>query len=150
MDHEVKLFELRNRLIQRLVLKVDSLPKSEPGEVVYFVAEKGSPIDAPLKIGFTNDITTRFRDLQCGNPRELELLAYFEAPPEAERIVHRAFAYLRLKTRNEWFKPDESLYRFMHAMCGTTYCTHRKNEVHPFGNRLLQETHAGLVVIGPT
>lgn len=112
------------RQLERLISKLDSLPRQQEGEVVYFVAEKeDAATDFLVKIGFTNNIAIRFTDLQCGNPRELELVGCYEGPAKAERIIHQAFDYLRV--RGEWFKTDLYLRWFMDELCKDVYFTNR-------------------------
>ena len=63
---------------------------------VYFVACKDPycrELTPHLKIGYTYDLKTRLRDLQCGSPVELCYMGYIETehPIELERYLHIIF-----------------------------------------------------------
>lgn len=65
---------------------------------VYFIQDE----DGPIKIGYGSDPIARLRLLQVGNPRELTMLGWFEAPVEVERNLHRRLAAYQI--RGEWFE----------------------------------------------
>lgn len=65
---------------------------------VYF-AQAGA--GGPVKIGTTDDVQGRLRELQCGCPQELILLREINGSRATEAWLHRRFSALRL--RAEWF-----------------------------------------------
>ncbi len=66
---------------------------------VYFIQEA----DGPIKIGIAADPVGRLRGLQCGNPRELLILGWIEAPARLEPVLHSHLSAHRLT--GEWFEP---------------------------------------------
>ncbi len=83
-------------------------------EIWIYGIEAGSGRNAAVKIGFTNDVGRRFRDIQRLHPSELSLL--FSAPgcPWSERALHLALQPFRI--RGEWFGPlRDSLREFLAA-----------------------------------
>jgi hypothetical protein len=60
-----------------------------------------------VKIGYSTDVTDRFRQLQTGSPSELELLAAVRTVRVEEKRLHRQFSHLRI--RGEWFEPGDDL-----------------------------------------
>ena len=80
---------------------------------VYFILD---PINSCIKIGKANDVKSRIRDLQVGNPNELELLATIKCHDEStafkiESQLHSSYPHLYL--RGEWFKYEDSLRNFI-------------------------------------
>jgi hypothetical protein len=71
-------------------------------QFVYFIQE---PDGGPVKIGEAFDPAGRLRELQCGNPRQLELRAVVLASDQTERRLHIAWAHVCI--RGEWFTSDE-------------------------------------------
>jgi hypothetical protein len=65
---------------------------------IYFVQDQ----DGPIKIGHAADPVARLRGLQNGNPRELTILGWFEAPAEVEGQLHGRLLAHRI--RGEWFE----------------------------------------------
>lgn len=72
---------------------------------IYFI---GGDFDA-VKIGYTADDSAalRLRDLQCGNPNRLRIIAEVFGTREDERSLHREFASRRLS--GEWFQRNSLL-----------------------------------------
>lgn len=68
--------------------------------LVYFISD-GSRV----KIGFTNNLENRFRNLQSGHGVELVLLGTIPGNILLERHLHDRFKHLR--TQGEWFRADE-------------------------------------------
>jgi hypothetical protein len=68
--------------------------------IVYFI---GCDAISRVKIGFAGDsIKRRMKELQCGSPVELSLLATAEGGLLQEQIYHLQFAEYRL--HGEWFE----------------------------------------------
>lgn len=74
-------------------------PPREPKlGMVYFI---GGDIGG-VKIGFASNPSLRVRDLQCGSPIKLRILATVPGLPADERAYHKRFAKHRL--HGEWFE----------------------------------------------
>jgi hypothetical protein len=57
--------------------------------------------NGPVKIGVTDDVGKRLRNMQTGNSERLSVLRVFEGSADEERRLHARFLSLRL--RGEWF-----------------------------------------------
>lgn len=55
-----------------------------------------------VKIGRTNNLDRRFRELKTGAPKELRLVAAMEGESETESALHYMFRDLRVE--GEWFR----------------------------------------------
>jgi hypothetical protein len=67
-------------------------------KVLYFIGCN----DYAVKIGFTEDIHKRLKQLQTGNPYELKLLHLIDdINPQLESFVHEFFESKLIK--NEWY-----------------------------------------------
>ncbi len=76
-----------------------------PNNLVYLVKEQDSNL---FKIGFTNNLKRRLITLQCGNPRQLEVIHTFDGNRNDESELQLIFDDYRIK--NEWFQlPDHAL-----------------------------------------
>lgn len=67
------------------------------------------------KIGKASDPQRRLKELQTGNPFDLELLAAFKCKSQShafylEKLAHKVFA--RYRINREWFKYRSEIYRF--------------------------------------
>ena len=60
-----------------------------------------------LKIGISNDLERRKRDLQNTNGRQIEILYVIPQKSNLELTLHEKFSHLRLM--GEWFKYDKSI-----------------------------------------
>lgn len=61
-----------------------------------------------VKIGYAEEPESRLAELQCGNPRKLELAAVLpDVEMQIEQLFHRVFA--RYRHRGEWFKYHKTL-----------------------------------------
>lgn len=65
-----------------------------------------------MKIGTAQDIAERIKTLQCGNPDELELVAWMRGSFQLERELHQRFNRNRL--RGEWFLHDRSILEYFY------------------------------------
>jgi len=71
------------------------------------------PIDGPIKIGFTNNLDTRLRAIQTGNPLPVKIHHFIKFDNEndmrkAEKTLHETLRHIRKK--GEWFdlSPDNA------------------------------------------
>jgi hypothetical protein len=67
-----------------------------------------------LKIGKTNDVDDRIKNLQVGNPTQLKLIATISCYSEShafaiESELHREYSHLFV--RGEWFKYDDDILK---------------------------------------
>jgi hypothetical protein len=78
--------------------------------VIYAIAEVGDEC-GPVKLGYAkgepwqgrweHQLRHRLRDIQMGNPRELEVVALCSGTMQQEHALHALFSQYR--ARNEWF-----------------------------------------------
>lgn len=64
-----------------------------------------------IKIGWCRGhrIESRIDELQCGNPRKIELVGFFPGVGQVhEARIHKALE--RCRVRGEWFLPDEEAW----------------------------------------
>jgi hypothetical protein len=78
---------------------------------VYFI-RCGSKESDPVKIGRTSNLEMRIKELQVGNPYELDLLFKLDCESNEqakmlERFLHRQM-YRMYHLRGEWFKIDKT------------------------------------------
>jgi hypothetical protein len=71
---------------------------------VYFIQDGD---DGPVKIGQAFHPQARLGDLQCGNPRPLNLRAVVLAAEDTEALLHRSWMHALI--RGEWFAEDEEI-----------------------------------------
>ncbi len=83
---------------------------------VYFMeAETAGDIRA-VKIGVAGNPRSRVRDLQCGSPTRIHLLAFVQGDERLERKLHATFAPVAL--RGEWFAKVGKLRDFLYYLDG--------------------------------
>lgn len=86
-------------------------PGEEIQNFVYFLRGENGLI----KIGRTSGkAEKRFADIQNMSPTKIELLAYFAAHPDMEKLLHKMFAHRRM--HGEWFQPCEKLENLIQAI----------------------------------
>jgi hypothetical protein len=70
-----------------------------------------------IKIGFTQDVTARVRELekQSKGGRHVEVLALLPGDKQTELAIHAMFADLRTDD-GEWFRPGEALMTFVQRL----------------------------------
>lgn len=73
---------------------------------VYFI-EAWDRLPVAIKIGYSENIPRRLKELQIGSSRDLMLLTAFPGDREYEEKLHREFRYAHVL--GEWFKPVFSL-----------------------------------------
>jgi len=84
------------------------LKKKERSFMIYFVQ---AGINGPIKIGITNNINRRIKELEKEAPYELNILAEYPGGRKFEKRIHTMFQKFRI--RGEWFRPEEELLFWM-------------------------------------
>ena len=76
------------------------------GECVYLLEAGGS-----VKVGFSTDVESRIRSIQCGCDAKLQLIDvwYHSRSRQLERLAHQALKPFRMKGGREWFAVLPSL-----------------------------------------
>ena len=74
----------------------------------------GAPHPGCIKFGKAKNARARVKVLATASPFPLRLRAAMDWPDETERLIHDAFADLRM--HGEWFYPDEYLASFVSTM----------------------------------
>ena len=76
--------------------------------MIYFIqcGENG-----PIKIGQSDNVQERFKQLQTACPYELKLLWMYSGEEYCEKDIHDKFKHE--KVRGEWFHPSRTLYIFI-------------------------------------
>lgn len=85
--------------------------------MIYFIQEESEGV-GNIKIGFTYDersLHGRIKHHQCGNPRNLILLATMEGNDVLEMQLHSSFSDINI--RGEWYKPNTKLMNFIFGSC---------------------------------
>lgn len=81
--------------------------------MVYFIHATPTPY---IKIGFTDDIDKRTRNLQSENPHELKLIGICEGDRRVERHYHSVFQ--KFHVRGDWFHLGPELKNFLETRFG--------------------------------
>lgn len=80
---------------------------------LYFVQDSEN---GAIKIGVAEDVVSRLRGLQVGNPHELVILAYVsESPVGLETFLHSLLSQHLI--RGEWFRPHDDVMDAVFAVC---------------------------------
>lgn len=81
----------------------------------------GPSSKGPTKIGFTNNLETRLRAIQTGNPEKIQIHYSIEFDTEkemriAEKKIHRILSHRRKK--GEWFDilPEDARLELQHLI----------------------------------
>jgi hypothetical protein len=104
MSDELTMVDLLSYSVRTLIAEMRKLGRPIPA--VYFL--KSAEF---IKIGYAADFDARLRELQVGNPVELELLGLLPGPPALEHRIHAAFSDQR--ERGEWFRAEGRLTEFL-------------------------------------
>jgi hypothetical protein len=80
---------------------------------IYFI-QAGN--DGPIKIGWSEDVRSRLKQLKTANALPLKLLGSIEGTQEVEQFCHKLFSHLLVD--GEWFNPDTSLLEMIGRICG--------------------------------
>jgi hypothetical protein len=81
--------------------------------VVYFVRAGNS---RTVKIGWTSDLASRVRTLQCANSGKLKVLATIPGDEGLEGRLHRHFAKSRIRPKGEWFRLTDDLRAYINSI----------------------------------
>lgn len=80
---------------------------------VLYIMQNGKTNE--YKIGITNDINRRYRDLQTGCPNELRIVKIWthyqrKIIQKYERVLHNYFKICKIRANGEWFRlSDEDI-----------------------------------------
>lgn len=83
--------------------------------MIYFVAQKDK-----IKIGTTNNINQRLKNLSTSSPHPLVLLATMDGDKEIEKQLH--FRFHKYKVCREWFSCSEEIKQFINENNELYYC----------------------------
>lgn len=75
---------------------------------VYFI-QAGD--DGPIKIGYTENLPARIKQLQTGQPQRMRVLRSMSGDRALETFLHRKFAAHRMA--GEWFHPHRDILRYI-------------------------------------
>lgn len=99
-DRKASRRKTRRRSAER-----ESAQPVNPRAKVYFVQDTDRGL---IKIGFTTkEMRSRLKELQCGNPSPLSLLATVNGTRLSEKLLHDRFEHAH--HRGEWFRPVPEL-----------------------------------------
>jgi hypothetical protein len=70
--------------------------------MIYFITD-----GVAIKVGRANNVASRLKDLNCGNSRQLTLVASVDGHSKEESSVHSELAEFRLG--GEWFRDCKSV-----------------------------------------
>jgi hypothetical protein len=82
--------------------------ETEAIECVYFIHAEGTNL---VKVGWTRDLSGRFRQLKTASPHPLILLAIHPGSSDVEALYHRDLAPYR--QRGEWFFLTSEVRRWL-------------------------------------
>lgn len=77
---------------------------------VYFIRQVGTDL---VKVGFSDDIKRRLRELQAATAHELELDAAIIGTKAIEVEIHRRLKRKGMHVRGEWFRLDEDQVKWI-------------------------------------
>ena len=66
-----------------------------------------------IKIGYTNNVKRRLKQLNTGSDQQLFLLGYINGTKETEANLHRFFIKYKLRQNGEWFEPSSELLDYI-------------------------------------
>jgi hypothetical protein len=95
----------------RLQARLDAANIMRPGRnYIYFIEAEGL---RRIKIGQTDELQVRFRDLSCSSPVPLTVLLVLQAGGVTEAQLHRKFHADRV--HGEWFNASDDLRDYIAA-----------------------------------
>lgn len=68
-----------------------------------------------IKIGYTNNVKRRLKQLNTGSDQQLFLLGYINGTKETEANLHRFFIKYKLRQNGEWFEPSSELLDYINT-----------------------------------
>jgi Meiotically Up-regulated Gene 113 (MUG113) protein len=74
--------------------------------------------DGPCKIGSTNNLKRRLRELQTGSAKELGVLWERDGGPKEEQVIAGLFEMRGQKIRGEWFSLSEDDFDLLVELFG--------------------------------
>lgn len=93
-------------------MKMENKRKRTPLQILYILQNKGTN---EYKIGITNDLNRRLKELQTGCPNELIIIKIYthyqrKFTERYERILHDYYTEqgCRIREDGEWFRLDKS------------------------------------------
>ena len=87
-------------------------------EASCYAIRRGAQPGGPIKLGFSNQLHHRYKNLQLEFPELLKFLFVFPGTFHLEKKLHRAFASIRVSESCEWFHdPDPVNQEFFDAWC---------------------------------
>lgn len=117
MSAVVTLTDPQKDLLNRLHFAdavTEAFRGGEDAQHVYFF-QRGE--DGPIKIGASNDLARRFREIQTGCAEPLRVLGVVVlGGRQMEQRLHTMFAVDRL--HGEWFRPTQFLYEVISDYAG--------------------------------
>lgn len=90
------------------ILGINEAAKNVGDGCLYFLANLRAE---SVKVGYTNNLKKRVDVLQTGNHDRLEVVGYFSAPRQVEKVIHSIFKESQIV--NEWFEYDAKLDSFI-------------------------------------
>ena len=81
--------------------------------IVYFIQGETSKF---IKIGHAGNAKNRLKGFQTGSSEELALLRSIPGGKALETELHQRFAHLRIRKRNEWFRPGKELLDYIEGL----------------------------------
>jgi len=109
-QQETSAAGLRSFILQR---ENAARRRGEEKSVVYCIEASGLDV---IKIGWTVNLNSRLRALQCASPVELAVVASFEGTRSDEQSLHRRFAGDRVRPGGEWFRASSELLAFIEGL----------------------------------
>lgn len=84
---------------------------------IYFISQNNKM----CKIGFTNNIHHRLKELSTSSPFPLILLGYFEGSMKDEKMLHKKFAEFNIQ--REWYILNQEIIDYINKNTFTnTFC----------------------------
>ena len=69
-----------------------------------------------VKIGWSGDLASRLRTLQCANAGKLKVLTTIPGDEGLEQQLHHRFAKSRIRRKNEWFRLTDDLRAYINSV----------------------------------
>ena len=87
---------------------------------IYYIAQCNKE-NYQIKIGYTNNIQRRIKELITPSPFNLMLLGYHEGTKEDEKMIQKKF--IQFNTQREWFKLDSKIIDYCNQnTISNTFC----------------------------